>query len=83
MDNINTIEELYNKLLPVLRTKVNEMKLRNINYINEIDIWNCLTKKWANKTNLMFSDMVSDILNTNNIIFEDYIKENRKENQSF
>ena len=41
------------------------MKLRNITYINEFDIWNCLTKK-KQKTNLMFSNMVSDILNTEN-----------------
>lgn len=78
MENINSLEELYNKLLPILKTKVNEMKLRKINYISELDIWNCLTKKWASKTNLMFSDMVSDILNTNDLVFEKYIKENRK-----
>ena len=37
MDNeINSLQELYNKLLPVLKTKVNEMKLRNIDYIDEI-----------------------------------------------
>ena len=81
MDNINTLEELYNKLLPVLTTKINEMKLRHINYITEIDIWNCLTTKWAKKSNLTFSDMVSDILNTNNDIFENFIKENRKEKE--
>ena len=79
MENINTLEELYNKLLPVLKTKVNEMKLRNINYINESDIWNCLSHKWSKKSNLMFSDMVSDILNTKNEIFEEYIYNNWKD----
>lgn len=79
MEDINNLEELYNKLLPVLTTKINEMKLRHINYITELDIWNCLAKKWAKKTNLTFSEMVSDILNTNNNFFEEYIKENRKE----
>lgn len=79
MDNINSLDDLYNKLLPVLKTKVNEMKLRNIEFINEIDIWNCLSHKWSKKTNLMFSDMVSDILNTKNEIFEEYIKTNRKD----
>jgi len=79
MENINSLEELYNKLEPVLKTKVNEMKLRNINYINEVDIWNCLSFKWSKKINLTFSDMVSDILNTNNNVFEEYIKEKREE----
>lgn len=79
MENINTIDELYKKIEPVLVTKVNELKLRNINYINEVDIWKCLSKKWSKKTNLMLSDIVSDILNTNTEVFEDYIKNERKD----
>ena len=79
MENINSLEELYNKLLPVLTTKVNELKLRKIDYISEIDIWNYQTKKWSKSTNLMFSDMVSDILNTNNKLYEDYVKNKWKE----
>lgn len=79
MENINSLEDLYNKLLPVLTTKVNELKLRKIDYISEIDIWNYQTKKWSKSTNLMFSDMVSDILNTNNNLYEDYVKNKWKE----
>lgn len=79
MENINSLEELYNKLLPVLTTKVNELKLRKIDYISEIDIWNFQTEKWSKSTNLMFSDMVSDILNTNNKLYEDYVKNKWKE----
>ena len=76
----SSINELYNKILPVLKTKVNEMKLRNINYINENDIWKCLCEKWKTKINLTFSDIVSDILNTNDKIFEEYIKKERNDN---
>jgi len=79
MENINSLEELYNKLLPVLKTKVNELKLREIDYISEIDIWNYQTNKWSKSTNLMFSDMVSDILNTNNKLYDDYVKNKWKE----
>ena len=79
MENINSLEELYKKLLPVLTTKVNELKLRKIDYISEIDIWNYQTKKWSKSTNLMFSDMVSDILNTNNKLYEDYVKNKWKD----
>ena len=79
MENINSLEELYNKLLPVLKTKVNELKLRKIDYISEIDIWNYQTNKWSKSTNLMFSDMVSDILNTNNKLYDDYVKNKWKE----
>ena len=82
MDNeINSLQELYNKLLPVLKTKVNEMKLRNIDYIDEIDIWNYQKNKWANSNNLTLFDMVSDILDTSDYIYENYIKNKWKENQ--
>ena len=78
---INSLQELYNKLLPVLKTKVNEMKLRNIDYIDEIDIWNYQKNKWVNSNNLTLFDMVSDILDTSDYIYENYIKNKWKENQ--
>lgn len=81
MDSINSLEELYHMLLPVLKTKVNELKLRGIDYINELDIWNYQTNKWSKSYNLMLSDMVSDILNTNNKLYEDYVKNKWKENK--
>lgn len=75
----SSLTDLYNKLLPVLKTKVNEMKLRKITYISEKDIWNYQTKKWSKSVNLIFSDMVNDILNTSNDDYENYIKSIWKE----
>lgn len=77
--NFNSLTELYNKLFPVLKTKVNEMKLRGISYISEKDIWNYQKEKWTTSTNLSFSDMVNDILNTQNKEYEDYLKKKWKE----
>lgn len=81
MDDINSLEELYNNLLPVLKTKVNEMKLRGIDYISEIDIWNFNKEKWSKHINLTFFDMVSDILNQSDDVYKNYIKNKWKENR--
>ena len=77
--NFNSITELYNKLLPVLNTKVNEMKLIGISHISEKDIWNYQKERWINSHNLIFSDMVNDILNTSNKEYEDYLKKKWEE----
>lgn len=77
----SSLQELYNNLLPVLKTKVNEMKLRGIDFISEKDIWNFNKEKWSKSNNLTFFDMVSDILNTNDQIYEKYLQNNWKENR--
>ena len=77
----SSLKELYNNLLPVLKTKVNEMKLRGIDYVREIDIWNYNQIKWTKSINLTYFDMVSDILNTNDNIYTNYIKNKWKENR--
>lgn len=77
--NFPTLRDLYNKLLPVLKTKVNEMNLRGIDYINERDIWEYQKNNWKNRINLEFSDMVNDILNTNDTKYEEYIKQRWRE----
>ncbi len=77
--NFPTLRDLYNKLLPVLKTKVNEMNLRGIDYINERDIWEYQKNNWKNRINLEFSDMVNDILNTIDTKYEEYIKQRWRE----
>lgn len=79
-NEINSLSDLYQRLLPVLTTKVNELKLNGILYIKEKDIWEYQANKWSKSNNLMFSDMVSDILNTSNKLYEDFIKNKWKEN---
>lgn len=77
----SSLSELYNKLLPVLKTKVNEMKLRGINFISVNDIWDFQTNIWKKRTNLMFSDMVSDILNTNDNLYIKYMENKWEEKE--
>ncbi len=65
--NFKSVEELYIRLLPALKTKRNEMKSLKMN-INEIDIWNYFCQNiWNQKNGLTMGEMVDDILNTDSI----------------
>lgn len=71
-----SLEELYKRIKPALITKKNEMHRDGYIYIKEEDIWNYLKEiKWKNAKGLSLYDMTSDILNTDNIIIDNYLKE--------
>lgn len=82
MDNnekFNSINDLYKRLLPALKTKISELKRKKINYIDTLDIWNyCIDKIWKNKSDLRIYDLVSDILNADEIELEMYVRKNNK-----
>ncbi len=88
MNNLEfkNLEELYQKILPALTTKVNELKRNNVKYINEVDIWRFLRKNyWQNSRELTLGEMVEDILSTPNHILEEYIAQimqNQKNNDN-
>ena len=82
MDNIkfNTLTELYERLLPALETKVEELKMNGIKYINVDDIWDYLKKnKWSKGKDLTLSDCVDDILNTSEVEYKKYLKNKMKD----
>jgi hypothetical protein len=69
-------KELFDRLKPALRTKQAELKTHGYGYIHLIDIWDYLVKKkWTRAHNLSLYDMVSDILNCDNELVDDYVKE--------
>ena len=71
-----TASELYDRLKPALKTKVEEMRRNGYLYIKEEDIWNYLKEiKWVKSVNLGLYQMVSDVLNTDDIAIDDYLKE--------
>lgn len=71
----NSLNELHNRLIPALETKVRELKSSGVNYITENDIWNYLKKyKWSKSKNLTLSECVDDILNTNELEYKKYMK---------
>lgn len=77
MENIrfNSLSELYNRLIPAMETKVNELKRNGIKYINVNDIWDYLRiNKWSKSKDLTLSKCVDDILNTSDLEYQKYIK---------
>lgn len=74
--NFNSLEELYKRLKPALTTKKEEMARVGYPYIKEEDIWNYLEeRKWTKSKDLSLTDMVNDILNTENILIDNYLKD--------
>lgn len=75
----NSLEELYQRIKPALLTKKEEMRRNGYVYIKEQDIWNYLKEvKWVNSRNLSLYDMTSDILNTDDVIIDAYLREKLK-----
>ena len=73
--DIKTIEELYKLVRPSLLVKCDEIKRKGYSYINENDIWNYLEEtKWQNAKQLELYQMVSDILNADEVLIDSYLK---------
>ena len=68
-------KDLYERLIPALDAKVNELKRRDLDYIKREDIWNYLKiSKWENADNLLLYQMVDDILKLDNSEIDEYVK---------
>lgn len=82
--DFESLEELYNRLKPALRSKQRELKDYGYGYLKCEDIWNFLKESvWSNSVNLSLNEMVSDILSVDNELIDNYFKkklseENRK-----
>ena len=77
MDEIKfrNLNELYNRIYPALESKRKELHRNKMTYIHEEDIWNCCKDViWNNSRNLGLYNMVDDILNTDNLVFDNYLK---------
>lgn len=68
--------ELYDRIIPALRTKKEEMRRNGYSYIKEEDIWNYLKEvKWKQSKGLELCEMVSDVLNTEEVYVDRYLRE--------
>ncbi len=73
-------KELYDRLVPALKSKVAELKRDGYSYLSTDDVWNYLIEnKWKNSTNLALCEMVSDIFSSDNALIDDYFKEKLNE----
>ena len=76
MDDIRfeSLEELYKRLLPALRSKKKLLHAGGFKSINEQDIWDYLVNnKWNNAYGLELCDVVDEVLNTDDTLIIDYI----------
>ena len=77
MDQIkfSSLEELYDRIRPALRSKIKELKNLKKIYIREEDIFEYLAEnKWNNSIDLTLADMVSDILYLDNEKLDEYVQ---------
>lgn len=72
-------KELYLNLVPALNVKLKLLRRNNYNISRE-DIWNYLKdNKWRYGVDLTLSDMVQDIIHTDNLEINNFIKSKNKD----
>ncbi len=76
-------EALYQRIRPAMWVKKEELRKSGYPYIKETDIWNYLIEtKWKESHDLMLSDIVNDVLNTENTKLDKYVKEKLEKRSS-
>lgn len=69
-------EELFQRIKPALKAKLNEFQRLGYSYVQEVDIWNYLIENiWSKAKDLMLSDIVNDILHVKIQKIDDYLKD--------
>ena len=73
------LAELYERILPALKSKAKGIHKKGMNYIHEEDIWNYLKNyKWTSSRSLDLGDMVNDIFNIEERELDSYVKNELK-----
>lgn len=76
IDEIHSLEQLYNRLKPALLAKKEEMRRSGYIYIKEEDIWNYLKEiEWIHSRGLSLYQMVCDILETDDDEIDNYLRQ--------
>ena len=60
IDEFKSQEELYQRVLPALKSKVREFEIEK--EVTELEIWNFLSSKWRVEEHLTLYDIVDDIM---------------------
>lgn len=69
-------EEVFQRVKPALKAKLNEFQRLGYSYVQEVDIWNYLIENiWSKAKDLMLSDIVNDILHVKIQKIDDYLKD--------
>lgn len=74
-----SLQELYERILPALKSKTKEIHKKGMDYIHEEDIWNYLkTYKWTSSRSLDLGDMVNDIFTVEERELDNFVKSELK-----
>ena len=74
MQEYKSQRELYLNLLPALNGKIKHLNKSGFKYITREDIWNYLKEnKWKYGVDLTLSDMVQDIIHTDNLEINNFV----------
>lgn len=72
----SSLEELYNRLKPVLLSKEREFKRNGFSYLKENDVWNYLKEiKWKKTKDLELYQMVASIIDVTSDEIDKYLKQ--------
>ncbi len=72
-----TLEDLHDRLLPALNSKVLDLERNDYLNISEKEVWNYLAEtKWKHASGLLLHEMVEDILHTDNQEIYQYMQKN-------
>lgn len=83
-EKFTSLEELYTRLLPALKSKEKELHLNHMIYISYEDVWKYLRlNKWNRGVNLTLFDMVDDILNTDNNLIDEFVRNSKQTVQTW
>ena len=75
MREYNSQRELYLSLVPALNVKIKLLKRSNFKDITREDIWSYLREnKWKYSVDLTLADMVQDIIHTDNLEINKFVK---------
>lgn len=75
MNGFSSIEELYKRVEPALKSKVKDLKRVGVNYVQKADVWNYLKNNvWCKKNNLTLGEIVNDIMTIPNAELEMYVQ---------
>lgn len=75
-----SLEDLYVRILPALKSKTKEIHKDGYSYIHEEDIWNYLRLyKWMSSRDLDLGSMVNDIFEINIKDLNRYVEERLKD----
>jgi len=75
VDGFTSLEQLYKRVKPALKSKCKDLQRIGIDFVTEEDIWNYLKENiWCKGNNLTLGEMVNDIMTLRNTDIIEYVQ---------